>query len=112
MYGKLIFLTYIKPVLNSVGFYHFESETRDGGKMDLVIDYLKQQFILELKLWDGESKHEDAYEQLAGYLQSKNTDCGYLLTFDFRQKGDEKFAENKWIEWDGKRIYDAVVRVG
>jgi hypothetical protein len=111
-YGKLVFLTYISPVLNCTGFYHFEPETRDGGKMDLVIDYLKQQFILELKLWYGESRHEEDYTQLAGYLKSKNADCGYLLTFDFRQKGNDDFAESKWIEWDGKRIYDVVVRVG
>jgi hypothetical protein len=80
--------------------------------MDLVIDYLKQQFILELKIWHGDSKHEDAYEQLSNYLKSKNTDQGYLLTFDFRKKGDNSFSENQWIEYDEKRIFDVVVRVG
>jgi hypothetical protein len=110
--GKLIFLTYLTPLINGVGFYHFESETRDNGKIDLVIDFLKQQFILEMKIWYGEKKHEDAYTQLAKYLKSKNMDCGYLLTFDFRKKGDESLAENKWIEWNGKRIFDVVVRVG
>jgi hypothetical protein len=110
--GKLIFLTYLKPLINGNGFYHFESETRDFGKMDLVIDFLKQQFILELKIWDGDSKHEDAYEQLANYLKSKNHDCGYLLTFDFRKKGDNSFSESKWVECNGKRIFDVVLRVG
>jgi hypothetical protein len=93
-------------------FYHFESETRDNGKIDLVIDYMKQQFILEMKRWYGDSRHEDAYRQLANYLQSKNIDCGYLLTFDFRKKGDDLFAENQWIDYDGKRIFDVVLRVG
>jgi hypothetical protein len=83
--GKLIFLTYLVPLINGVGFYHFEPETRDLGKMDLVVDYLKQQFILELKIWRGDSRHEDAYRQLAAYLKSQNTDCGYLLPFDFRK---------------------------
>ena len=110
--GRLIFLTYLKPLINGTGFYHFEPETRDSGKMDLVIDYLKQQFILELKIWHGDSRHEDAREQLANYLKSKNFDCGYLLTFDFRKKGDNSFAENKWIECDGKKIFDVVLRVG
>jgi len=86
-----------------------------------VIDFLKQQFILEMKLWYGESKHEDAYEQLANYLKSKNMDSGYLLTFDFRKKGKNSPTldgevgdafENKWIEWEGKRIFDVVLRVG
>jgi hypothetical protein len=110
--GKLIFLTYLKPLINGTGFYHFESQTRDYGKIDLVIDYLKQQFILEMKLWYGDNKHEEAYDQITKYLKSKNIDSGYLLTFDFRKKGDESFSENKWIEWDGKRIFDVVLRVG
>jgi hypothetical protein len=108
--GKLIFLTYLKPLINGIGFYHFESVTRDSGKMDLVVDYLKQQFILELKLWYGDSKHQDSYEQLADYLKSKNHDCGYLLTFDFRKDADAEPA--KWIEYDGKRIFDVLIRVG
>ena len=110
--GKLIFLTYLMPLINGTGFYHFESETRDNGKIDLVIDYLTQQFILELKLWYGNSHHQEAYEQLSKYLKAKNIDCGYLLTFDFRKKGDDNFSENKWIEYDGKRIFDVVLRVG
>jgi len=108
--GKLIFLTYLKPLINGFGFYHFESETRDHGKMDLVIDFLKQQFILEMKLWYGDSKHEAAYRQLADYLKSKNMDCGYLLTFDFRQQRDDlAFHETTWVEWEGKRIFDVVL---
>ena len=99
-------------MINGNGFYHFETETRDFGKIDVVIDYLKQQFILELKIWGGDSKHQDAYDQLAKYLKSKNIDCGYLLTFDFRKKGDDSFSENQWVEWDGKRIFDVVLRVG
>jgi hypothetical protein len=110
--GKLIFLTYLIPLINGKGFYHFEPETRDSGKMDLVIDYLTQQFILEIKIWHGNSKHEEAYEQLANYLISKNMDCGYLLTFDFRKKGDDGFSENRWVEYNGKRIFDVVLRVG
>jgi hypothetical protein len=110
--GKLIFLTYLKPLINGMGFYHFESETRDYGKIDLVIDYLKQQFILELKIWYGDSRHEDACEQLANYLKSKNLDSGYLLTFDFRKTRDDSFSENQWIDWDGKQIFDVVLRVG
>jgi hypothetical protein len=110
--GKLIFLTYIVPLINGKGFYHFESETGDNGKIDLVIDYLTQQFILEIKIWHGNSKHEDACQQLADYLKSKNMPCGYLLTFDFRKKGDNRFSESQWIECDGKRIFDVMLQVG
>ena len=108
-----MFLTYLKPLINGYGFYHFESETRDYGKMDMVVDFLKQQFILELKLWYGSSKHEEAYSQLAKYLKSKNMDCGYLLTFDFRKKKDrDNLHETQWVEWEGKRILDVMLKFG
>ncbi|MCL2072842.1 MAG: ATP-binding protein [Marinilabiliaceae bacterium] len=110
--GKLIFLTYLKPLINGYGFYHFEPETRDYGRMDLVVDFLKQQFIIELKLWYGSSKHEDAYDQLANYLKSKNMECGYLLTYDFRKKRDPLLHETQWVNWKGKRIFDVILRVG
>ena len=110
--GKLIFLTYLKPLINGFGFYHFESETRDYDKMDLVVNFMKQQFILELKLWYGISRHKEAYTQLAKYLKSKNMDCGYLLTFDFRRKRDHFYPEPKWVECEGKRIFDVVLAFG
>ena len=110
--GKLMFLIYLLPLINGKGFYHFESQTNDERKMDLVINFFKQQFILELKLWYGEKRHQEAYEQLVSYLKAKEMDEGYLLTFDFRQNPDETYAENKWVEHDGKRIFDVVLRFG
>jgi hypothetical protein len=110
--GKLLFMLYLKPLINGLGFYHFEPETRDYGKIDVVIDFLKQQFILEMKIWRGDSRHEDAYDQLSKYLKSKNTACGYLLTFDFRRRRDDSFAENRWVTWNGTQLFDVVVRVG
>jgi len=110
--GRLMFLIYLLPLINGRGFYHFEPETHDDGKMDLVVDFYRQQFILELKLWYGEKRHQEAYKQLATYLKSKDISEGYLLTFDFRKNPDETYAENKWVEYDGKRIFDVVLRVG
>jgi len=111
--GKMIFLMYLLPLINGNGFYHLESETQENGRMDIVVNYLKQQFILELKLWYGEKRHQEAYRQLASYLKSKDLDEGYLLTFDFRSTGvSHTPTENKWIEYDGKRIFDVVLRVG
>ena len=109
--GKLIFLTYLKPLINGIGFYHFETQTRDHGLIDMIIDFLKQQFILEMKLWYGDKQHEEAYTQLAGYLKSKNKDRGYLLTFDFRKTPDTRFADCQWVECEGKKIFDVVLSV-
>ncbi|MCL1918873.1 MAG: AAA-like domain-containing protein [Peptococcaceae bacterium] len=106
--GRLLFLSYLRPLINGHGFYHIESETRDQRRMDIVLDYNKEQFIIELKIWHGEKHKEEAYSQLLGYMSSKNANIGYLLTFDFR-KGQNKQLGSKWIELGGKCIFDIVV---
>ena len=80
--GRILFLTYLRPLINGKGFYHIESRTNTERRMDLIVDYGTEQYILELKRWYGTKKHEDAYEQLFGYLESMHAEKGYLLTFD------------------------------
>jgi hypothetical protein len=77
--------------------------------MDIVLDYNQEQFIIELKIWNGEEYKKKAYAQLLDYMKSKNINTGYLLTFDFRKEvNKERKAE--WVDLDGgKRIFDVVV---
>ena len=37
---RLLFITYLRPYINGTGFYHLESETRDGERTDVIIDYM------------------------------------------------------------------------
>ncbi|MDR1400667.1 MAG: ATP-binding protein [Treponema sp.] len=106
--GKMLFLSYISPLLNGDGFYHFESQLSDLRRMDIVVDYNHEQFIIELKLWHGEAGHRAAYEQLAGYLRTKGAERGYLLTFDLRKSGNREPCE-EWVNHDGMRIFDVVL---
>jgi len=109
---RTLFLTYLRPLINGAGFYHIESETRNAKRTDIIVDYGAEQFVVELKRWYGDLAHLDAYEQLCGYLESKNKDVGFLLTFDFR--GDKNIGKPKseWIEHKGKKIFDCMVGFG
>jgi len=106
-HGRLLFLSYLKPLINGEGFYHVESEINDF-RMDIVVDYKCEQFIVELKIWRGERYEEMAYKQLAGYLDTKKADKGYLLTFDFRKESN-KNRKAEWIEIGGKKIFDVII---
>lgn len=106
--GKMLFLSYLAPLLNSDGFYHLESQLTDLRRMDIVVDYNREQFIIELKLWHGEEAHEAAYKQLAGYLRSKGAQCGYLVTFDLRKSANHEPCE-AWFTKDGLQIFDVVL---
>jgi hypothetical protein len=107
-HGRLLFLSYLKPLVNGQGFYHLESQFTDLRRMDIVVDFGRQQFIVELKVWRGEQYQSEAYQQLCEYLESKHTDEGYLLTFDFRKRGN-KGNKTEWIEVNDKRIFDVIV---
>ena len=107
-HGRLLFLSYLKPLINGLGFYHIESQFTDLRRMDIVVDFGSEQFIVELKRRRGEQYQEEAYLQLINYLKSKNAKAGYLLTFDFRKDGN-RVCKAEWIEIGGKRIFDVIV---
>jgi len=106
-HGRLLFLSYLKPLINGQGFFHIESQLTDSRRMDIVVDFGNQQFIIELKLWRGQQYQADAYIQLCEYLDSKHANEGYLLTFDFRKR--DKIRGAKWKDINGKRIFDVMV---
>jgi hypothetical protein len=75
--------------------------------MDIIVDFGRDQFIVELKLWKGEAGMDKAYEQLSGYMQAKGAKRGYLLTFDFRKVKDEQKTE--WVQMGDSQIFSVVV---
>ena len=104
---RLIFLSYIKPLLNGVGTYHIESKTTDERRMDLVVNYGRDRFIIELKIWKGEVYNQEGVEQLLGYMDNYSEKKGYLLTFDFRKK--PVIQKPQWTEYGGREIFEVRV---
>jgi len=104
---RMLFLMYLNPLLNGVGLYHIESALTDDRRMDLVVTYGGEQFVLELKTWKGQLYNDRGVEQLLGYMDKLGEDKGYLLTFDFR-KSPEKF-ETRWNVHDEKQIFEVRV---
>jgi hypothetical protein len=94
--GRLVFLSFLAPLINGEGFYYIESETTDALRMDLVVSYGREEFIIELKVWRGESAHSAGHEQLAAYLRSRGRSEGYLLTFDFRGES-RRSPREEWL---------------
>ena len=107
-HGRLLFLSYLRPFINGKGFYHIESETRNQRRMDIVVDYGNEQFIIELKIWNGDKYNQEAYEQILGYMGVKQANTGYLLTFDFRKEANKEHRA-EWVDIDGKKIFDVVI---
>jgi hypothetical protein len=84
--GREQFLLYLKPIINGTGNYYIEAQTRDQTRTDVIVDYLGQQYIIELKIWRGPRYNEDREKQISEYLDYWNLNTGYMLSFNFNRK--------------------------
>ena len=104
--GRRRFLLYLRPIINGVGNYYIEPQTRDAKRMDIVVDYRGEQFIVELKIWHGEAYHTRGEQQLSNYLDYFHLKKGYMLSYNFNQKKEIGVKE---IQLGDKVLVEAVV---
>jgi len=104
--GRRFFMLYIRPIINGVGHYYIEAETRDRSRTDMIIDYHGEQFVIEMKIWRGDSYNERGEKQLAEYLDYYHINKGYMLSFCFNQK---KQSGTKTIKLGDREIVEVVV---
>ena len=104
--GRKFFLFFLKPIINGTGNFYVEAETRDQRRMDVVVDYAGERFVIELKIWRGESYNEQGEEQLSEYLDYFGLECGYLVSFCFTK--DKKVGVRE-VSVGSRTIVEAVV---
>jgi len=104
---RIMFLTYLKPILNGYGFYFIETALSDDRRMDLVVTYGNERFVLELKIWKGQLYNEEGVEQLLAYMDKLEEEKGYLLTIDFRK--NRKSFDSQWRREGEKAIFEVRV---
>ncbi len=93
--GRRYFLLYLRPIINGTGNYYIESQTRNMERTDVIIDYLGEQFVVELKIWRGNEYNARGERQLSDYLEYYHLQKGYMLSFNFnknKQIGVKEFA--------------------
>ncbi|MEN8220668.1 MAG: hypothetical protein ABFS56_30815 [Pseudomonadota bacterium] len=100
--GRLLFLAFLKPILNGRGFDFKEPTVADELRMDLVITYQDKRYIVELKRWYGEKYHQRGLQQLSDYMDIYSLKKGYLLIYDFN-KG--KSYKEELIQFQDKEIF-------
>lgn len=105
--GRRYFLLFVKPIINGVGNYYIESQTRDGLRSDLIIDYLGHRYVVEMKIWRGDSYNQRGEQQLAEYLDRYDEPTGYLLSFCFNKNKQQGLRPT--VSINGKTLIEAVV---
>ena len=104
--GRKYFMLFLRPIINGTGNCYVEAQTRNRERMDLVIDYLGEQHIIEMKVWHGNAYNERGRQQLSDYLDYFHLKKGYMLSFNFNKK---KEIGVKDIVIGDRTIVEAVV---
>ena len=104
--GREHFLLYLKPIINGTGNYYIEAQTRDQKRTDVIIDYLGQRYVIELKIWRGERYNAEGEKQISEYLDYFRLTTGYMLSFNFNKK---KETGVKQVHIGDKLLYEGTV---
>lgn len=102
--GRLIFLAFLKPILNGRGFDFKEPQISEEKRLDVVVTFGTQKAIIELKIWRGAEAHQQGIRQLGDYLERAGLREGYLIIFDFSRQPRQS-EKQEHLEFDGKHIF-------
>ncbi len=102
--GRLIFLAFLKPIINGKGYDFKEVQVSEEKRLDLIVTYERRKFIIELKVWRGKKAHEKGVLQLSNYLEVQGVNEGYLVIFDFTKKSRKVYKQER-IVLNQKKIF-------
>ena len=100
--GRLLFLAFIKPIINGVGFDFKEVQISEEKRLDIIITYLSNKYLVELKIWRGEEYHQKGLKQLYDYMDIQGLGNGYLVIYNFNKNKEYKHKE---LIYGDKKIF-------
>ncbi len=100
--GRLVFLSFLRPIINGKGFAHKEPVVGPERRIDIAVTFGGREDVIETKIWRGQAYHERGLAQLSDYLDFKNLKTGYLLIFDFSK---DRQPKSEWLSFADKRIF-------
>ncbi len=106
--GRMIFLCFLKPIINGTGNYYIEPEAFDKTRTDIIVDFHGKRYIIELKIWHGETYEQSGREQLARYLKRYQLSKGWLISFCFN-KNKSNLVGTKMIQYDEHVISETII---
>ena len=83
--GQYLLSAYLDQFVRTIGGAMFLEVPTGRGRMDLLISFNGQKYIVETKIWEGHRRYAAGKKQLAAYLKSEGATEGYYVVFDHRR---------------------------
>jgi Predicted AAA-ATPase len=100
--GRLVFLAFLKPIINGKGYAFKEPEVSEERRMDIAVTFFQHKYIIELKMWRGNVAHKKGLVQLGDYLDRQNQNQGFMVIFE---QNVEKTWKKGWVRANGKKVF-------
>ena len=101
-HGRLVFLAFLKPIINGKGYAFKEPEISEERRMDIAISFFQHKYVVELKIWRGKTAHDKGLKQLGNYLDRQQLPEGFLVIFE---QTAIKSWKKGWLRVNGKRVF-------
>ena len=95
--GQSLLYAYLDHFIRTIRADMFLEVQTGRGRIDLLILYNSQKYIVETKIWEGEKYYQAGKKQLMAYLKSEKVDEGYYVVFDHRAKPESR-VETETLE--------------
>ena len=102
--GQHLLFAYLEQFVHAVG-GTMSLEVRTGrGRMDIPILHRSRKYIVETKIWGGDSRYQAGKAQLAAYAKLEGAAEGYYVVFDHRNTPEPR-VETEILEGLAIRSY-------
>ena len=95
--GQYLLFAYLSQFVNLIGGTMFLEVQTGRGRLDLIIIHNSNKYIVETKIWGGDTRYQAGKTQLARYVKLENAIAGYYVVFDHR-KTPEPRIESEIID--------------
>ena len=106
--GQHLLYAYLEQFVRSVGGNIYLEVQTGRGRMDLLLIHNQRKYIVETKIWEGNSRYAAGKKQLAAYMELESTVEGYYVVFDHRHSPEPR-VETETV--DGVTIRSYVIPV-
>jgi len=77
--GQYMLMAYLDSVLRQIGGVVYTEVPSGDGRLDLIVVFQEQRYIIETKIWRGAAYFDRGLEQMQQYLTSEGVNEGYYV---------------------------------
>ncbi len=106
--GQHLLFAYLSQFVQIVGGTMYLEVQTGRGRLDILILHNHRKYIVETKIWGGDTRYQSGKAQLAAYIRLEKAQEGYYVVFDHRKTPEPRVETETF---DGLTIRSYVIPV-